>query len=273
VLRRELKSLDGPRRLGDISAMRYFWIFATWLALSGQTRSAAAEVVTVAVAANFAGAIEPLAEAFRKETQSELQIIVGSTGKLYAQIREGAPYDILLAADRETPARLHREGLAEKPFTYAIGALVLWSKRANFVDQEGLVLRGDAFSHLALANPDLAPYGRAARQTLMHMGLWSRLSARVVLGENIGQAYQFVDSGNAELGFVALSQVMDPTRPTSGSYWRVPPSLYDPLAQDAVVLGHGNGRTSALAFAQRLRTKATCEILKTYGYACPRAAN
>ena len=192
----------------------------------------------------------------------------GSTGKLYTQIRNGAPFDVLLAADDETPAKLVKEGLAvpASRFTYAIGALVLWSAKPGFVDNEGAVLKKGAFAHLALAAPKLAPYGAAAIETLSKIGLMSTLSPKFVQGENIAQAYQFVSTGNAELGFVALSQVYANGKLTSGSVWVVPTDLYQPIRQDAVILTKGKINPAARDLVKFLKSKQAQDVIRSYGY-------
>jgi molybdate transport system substrate-binding protein len=232
---------------------------ASGTALAGET--------SVAVAANFAGVARELASAFARDTGHRLQLSTGSTGKFYAQIANGAPYDVLLAADSETPRRLEQEGLAVRGtrFTYAVGRLVLWSSKLGLVDDKGEVLRRAAFKRLAIANPKLAPYGAAAQQAMERLGVWAALQERLVQGENIAQTYQFVVSGNAELGFVALSQLRGGDR-AGGSQWVVPASLHEPLLQDAVLLNAGAKNTAALAFLEFLRKPAARQTILMYGY-------
>jgi len=231
-----------------------------------------AEEITVAVAANFIGAFAVIRAKFEQETNHRVVTVAGSTGKLYAQVENGAPFDLFLAADRETPARVVAAGLGESPFNYANGALVLWSKRPGYVDAAGQVLARGTFAHLALANPELAPYGRAARQVLWNLGLFDKLKARIVLGESIAQTQQFVETENAELGFVALSQILDPQQPKGGSYWLVPQQLYACLDQDGIVLAPGQGKPAVAEFTRRLGSTGTCAIIRRYGYRCPRGA-
>ncbi len=231
-----------------------------------------AEEITVAVAANFVGASEEICARFEQETGHRVVTVAGSTGQLYAQVENGAPFDVFLAADRETPARVVAAGLGKDPFNYARGALVLWSKRPGYVDAKGQVLARGAFAHLALANPELAPYGRAARQVLFHLRLFDKLKARFVLGENIAQTHQFVETENAELGFVALSQILDPRQSAGGSYWLVPQQLYAPLDQDGIVLARGQGKPAVAEFTRRLLSTGTCAIIRRYGYRCPGGA-
>jgi molybdate transport system substrate-binding protein len=192
----------------------------------------------------------------------------GSTGKLYAQIKNGAPFALFFSADAERPQLLEQEGLAVPGcrFTYAIGKLVLWSPRPGYVDAEGDVLgRGD-FRYLAMANADLAPYGRAAQQVLVARGLDAGLRNRIVRGEDISQTLQFVRSGNADLGFVAWSQVMRPGRPVEGSYWEVPQALYTPIEQQVVLLKEGE---TARAFLDFVRSSEAVDLIRSYGYGTP----
>lgn len=234
-------------------------------------RAAAADEAQIAVAANFAGPAKRLQEMFSRSTPHKFSISIGSTGKFYAQIRSGAPFDALLSADDETPLRLEQEkfAVAGTRFTYAIGKLALWSAAPGFVDPDGKVLRTASFKRLAIANPKLAPYGAAARQVLEKLNLWPALQGRLVLGENIAQTLQFVASGNAELGFVALSQVQEAGRPAPGSHWQVPQSLYDPIRQDAVLLARGSGNAAARALLDFLRTPQARETIRAAGYALP----
>ncbi len=229
-------------------------------ALAGEAR--------IAVAANFAPALRALTEAFEARRGGRLAIVVGSTGKLYAQIHHGAPFDALFAADEQRPARLEREGRARpgSRFTYALGRLALWSPEAGRVDGEGRVLREGDFRHLAIANPRLAPYGLAARQALQALGLWQRLRPRLVRGENVGQALQFVRSGNAQLGFVALSQVRRPGQAASGSLWVVPEGLYAPVVQQALPLTDNPLAAQFLRFVRGPQGRA---IIASFGYQLP----
>ncbi|MFM2058034.1 MAG: molybdate transporter substrate-binding protein [Pseudomonadota bacterium] len=227
----------------------------------------AAEVV-VAVAANFTAPAQQIAAEFARDTGHSAQLSFGATGKFYAQIRNGAPFDVLLAADDTTPARLEGEGatVAGSRFTYAIGQLVLWSAKPGLVDERGEVLRSGGFKHLALANPRLAPYGAAALAVLGALKLVDALQPRFVQAENIVQAYQYIASGNAELGFVALSQVMREGRVTSGSAWIVPGKLHAPIRQDAVLLLKGKDQPAAEAWLRYLKSDKVRAIIKAYGY-------
>jgi molybdate transport system substrate-binding protein len=230
--------------------------------------AAGATEVRVAVAANFAAPLAQIAEGFTAATGHTLKVSVGATGKFYAQIVAGAPFDVLIAADGETPARLVREGLAVSgtAYTYAIGKLALWSAQPGFVDAQGAVLAAGKFSHLAIANPKVAPYGQAALDVLKARGLTGAVAPRLVTAESIAQAYQFVYSGNAELGFVALSQLLVPGKPAGGSYWLVPPALYGEIRQDAVLLKAGAANPAATALLAWLKTEPAKAVIQVYGY-------
>jgi molybdate transport system substrate-binding protein len=240
----------------------------TALLLALIAHAACAAEVQVAVAANFTAPMRRIAASFEQATGHKAQLAFGSTGKFYAQIRNGAPFDVLLAADDETPVRLEKEALAVagSRFTYSIGQLALWSAKPGYVDAEGTVLRQGAFRHLALANPKLAPYGAAAVETLDKLGLLAALQPKFVQGENIAQTFQFVSTGNAELGFVALSQVVEGGKLKSGSAWVVPSSLHAPIRQDAVLLARGKDNPAALALLQYLKEDEARAIIKAYGY-------
>ena len=241
-------------------------ILAALLACSAVAR---ADVVQVAVAANFTAPMKRIAADFEKDAGHKAQLSFGGTGKFYAQIRNGAPFDILLAADDTTPAKLEAEGaaVAGSRFTYAIGTLVLWSPQPGYVDDRGEVLRKGAFRHIALANPRLAPYGVAAVETLTALKLFDTLQPKFVQGENIGQTHQFVASGNAELGFVALSQVMQDGRIAEGSAWVVPAGLHQPIRQEAVLLATARDKPAAAALMTYLKGDQARTVIKSYGYA------
>jgi molybdate transport system substrate-binding protein len=231
--------------------------------------AAHADELQVAVAANFSAAARKIAAAFEADTGHVVKLSFGATGKFYAQIAGGAPFDLLLAADQGTPARLVAEGkgLAETRRTYAVGRLVLWSADPGLVDAQGEVLKSSRWKHLAIADPKLAPYGEAAWETLQHLQLAEAVKPRLVTGESIGQAFQFVASGNAELGFVALGQVQpeDGSKP-AGSMWRVPANLYTPLKQDLVVLASTHVRPAATAFADYLGGAKARALIESFGY-------
>ena len=223
--------------------------------------------VQVAAAANLAATIQKIAAAFRRDTGHEAVVSLGSTGKLYAQIRNGAPFEVLLAADEETPRRLENEGLARPGtrFTYAFGQLVLWSAQGGAVDSRGEVLRRPR-GKLAIADPRVAPYGAAAVAALKKLGVYEAWQPLLVQGENIAQAYQFAATGNAALGFVAMAQVAEGGRIARGSGWIVPAQLYPPLQQDAVLLQAGANNPAAARFLTYLRGNAARAILRGAGY-------
>lgn len=243
----------------------YLAIFGAWALCTGSIQ---ADEVKVAVAANFAGPFQKIAADFSVASGHRVVVSAGSTGKFYTQIREGAPFEVLLAADDETPRKLEDEALAVKgqSFTYAKGKLVLWSAKADMVDKDGAVLAKGEYEHLALANPKLAPYGAAAMETLKAMELHERLASKFVLGDNISQAMQFVSTGNAELGFVALSQVAVPDKPSTGSWWVVPAKLYTPILQNAALLKKGQGNPAAQALLNYLKGDKARAVIKLYGY-------
>jgi molybdate transport system substrate-binding protein len=224
--------------------------------------------VTVAVAGNFSGPMEKIAPEFEKATGHKAVIAYGTVGKFYAQIKNGAPFDVLVSADDETPIRLEKDGLAvaESRFTYAIGKLVLWSSKAGFVDDKGEVLKRGDFRHLAIANPKVAVYGAAAVETMKKMGVASILEPKFVIGENITQAYQFAATGNAELGFVAMSQIYRDGQYAPGSFWLVPSTLYPQIRQDAVLLVRGKDNPAATALLAYLKSDAAMQVIRAHGY-------
>ncbi len=237
-------------------------------ALALACAGAHASEVRVAVATNFLQPMRALAADFSAASGHEALVSGGSTGKLHAQVLAGAPFDVLLAADADTPRRLVEEGhgVAGSRFTYAVGRLVLWSAEPGRVDAQGAILASDRYTRLAIANPRLAPYGAAALEVLEARGLLEAVRPRLVTGENIGQAYQFVRTGNAEIGFVALSQVMGPGQEPGGSMWRVPPELHAEIRQDAVLLARGRDNEAARALLAYLRTPAARAKIRSFGY-------
>jgi molybdate transport system substrate-binding protein len=243
--------------------MRWSILLAAWLLPS----LAQAGEATAAVAANFLEPLRRIADEFRAASGHELKLASGSTGKLYAQIREGAPFDLFLSADRQHAKLAADEGLAAgEPFTYAVGRLVLWSADPELLAGDGAAtLRRGGFRKLAIASPKLAPYGEAAKQALAALGLTSALEAKLVLGESIAQTFQFVATGNAELGFVALSQLAAADR-AAGSRWIVPAHLYEPIRQDAVLLRRGAGNPAAREAAAFLRGPAARRLIDSFGY-------
>ena len=235
------------------------------LALSA---AAQAEVVQIAVAANFSAPARALAEIFARTTGHEAKLSFGATGAFYTQIKNGAPFDILLAADDERPIRLEKEGdtVPGSRFSYAIGQLVLWSAKPGLVDGEGAVLKGGNFNKIAMANPKLAPYGAAAVETMDKLGLAAALTPKLVTGESIGQTYNFIATGNAELGFVALAQVLDGGKMKSGSMWVVPAKYHAPIIQDAVILKRAAANPAAKAWMALMRSPNTQDFIRSYGY-------
>ena len=235
------------------------------LLLSGHAR---ADEIRIAVASNFAGAMRELATRYEKTHEHDVVLSFGSTGKLYAQIVNGAPFALFLAADAERPMRLDIEGrsVADMRFTYALGQLVLWSATPDLVDANGAVLDDFRFRYLAIANPRLAPYGKAAREVLEARGLWQDIQDRLVRGENIGQTFLFIRTGNAELGFVARSQITTPDTVMNGSVWKIPQLLYSPIEQQAVLLKDTAAARSFMNFLASNEAKST---IQSYGYGTP----
>lgn len=224
--------------------------------------------ITVAVAANFSKPLEDIAKNYQQDTGNTIKISSASTGKLYTQIANGAPFDVMLSADTKTPSKLVTEhyALAGSQFTYAQGRLALWAAKSGVVDQDGAVLKAGSAQHVALCNPKLAPYGQAAIETMTSMQVLPALKSKLVQGENITQAYQFVASGNADIGFVALSQIYKDGKVTSGSAWIVPAHYYKPILQDAVVLTASKDKKSAAEFLAYLKGAKTKALMQRYGY-------
>lgn len=224
--------------------------------------------VSVAVAANFTAPMKIIVQDFEKETGHKATLSFGATGQFYAQIKNGAPFAILLAADDGTPARIEKErlGIAGTRFTYATGRLVLWSKRPGLVDDKGEILKSGGFDRIAIANPKLAPYGAAALEVIEKMGLTAAIRPKIVEGSNIGQTFQFVASENAPLGFVALSQVFENGGIKVGSGWIVPATMHKPLQQDAILLNFGKGNAAADALMTYLRDDKARAVIRAFGY-------
>ena len=253
------------RRIITVWVRSLAMVVCGWLTVG----AAIAVEIQVAVASSFSRTAGTLATEFEKLTGTQVTLIPGSTGKHFSQITNGAPFDIFLAADEQHPAQLEDHGHAVRGtrFTYATGTLVLWSPVDGFVDDQGRVLEGNEFRHLGMAHPDLAPFGLAARETLESLGLWKRLQSRLVRGENVGQAFQFIASGNAELGFVSLSQITRPHTPTiAGSYWQVPRSLYRPIEQQAVLLRDSKAARDFLKFLEGDKAR---RVIHQDGYQTP----
>ena len=230
--------------------------------------AAQADDVQVAVAANFTAPIQAIASDFEKDTGHKLIAAYGATGQFYTQIKNGAPFDVFLAADDSTPEKLEKEGdiVPGSRFTYAIGTLALWSAKDGYINDTDKVLKENQFKHLSIANPKAAPYGLAATQVLAKLGLTDKVKDKIVEGQNITQAYQFVSTGNAELGFVALSQIYKDGKLSSGSAWIVPEAMHDPIKQDAVILKKGENNPAAKALVEYLKGPKAAAIIKSYGY-------
>lgn len=249
--------------------MKHALVRLSLILASGLAAHAAlADEVQVAVAANFTAPIQAIAKDFEKDTGHKLVASFGATGQFYAQIKNGAPFEVFLAADDTTPAKLEQEKatVPGSRFTYAIGKLALWSAKDGYVDAKGDVLKKGNFQHLSIANPKAAPYGLAATQVLDKLGLKDKLAGKIVEGQNIGQAFQFVSTGNAELGFVALSQIYKDGKVTGGSAWIVPAELYAPIRQDAVILEKGKDNAAAKALVEYLKGPKAAAVIKSYGY-------
>lgn len=231
---------------------------------------AQAAEVRLAVATNFAEVVETIKPTFELATGHRLIVSTGSTGKLYAQIKSGAAFDVLLAADAQTPQRLVTEGeaVAASDFTYALGRLALWSASPALVGADGVAtLRAAKFRHLVIANPQLAPYGSAAREVLRAIGSWQDLQTRLVYAQNIGHAFSIAASGNAELGLVALSSLKGAGSRVAGSSWLVPAALHAPIRQDAVLLTRGQANAGAREFLEILKSPDVRKVIESFGYA------
>ncbi|MFO0700558.1 MAG: molybdate ABC transporter substrate-binding protein [Nitrospira sp.] len=226
-----------------------------------------AEPVLVAVAANFIPPFREIATEFEKTTGHTVRVAAGSSGTFYSQIKNGAPFDVFFSADMERPKLLEDEGLGVKDsrFTYAVGRLVLWSPSADFIKGEE-TLRSNKFKRLAIANPKTAPYGLAAMQAMQRLGLWESAQPKLVMGENLGQTMGFIESGNADLGFVARSQVLDPKIKGQGSRWDVPSQLHEPINQDAILLTKGKDNRAATTLMEFARSPQARNIIARYGY-------
>jgi molybdate transport system substrate-binding protein len=227
--------------------------------------SAPADEIRIAVATNFTDTMNALVARFEERSDHTVLVSFGSTGNHYAQIKNGAPFEAFFSADIARPQLLEEEGVAVagSRFSYAVGRIVLWSRRADYVDAAGGILETGKYRHLAIANPELAPYGAAAREVLIARGVWDELQPRLVQGQDIGQAFSFVYTGNAELGFVAYSQLKTPGQEIEGSYWLVPETLHGPIEQQAVLLRDVPAAREFLQFAQSDEGRA---IIRGYGY-------
>ena len=245
----------GRRRIAAVA------VFAVWAGAS----QVCAETAIIAVATNFKPVAETLRPVFEAQSTHQITIAAGSTGKLAAQIASGAPFDLFLAADDTTPARLITEGnaIAGSARSYATGALVLWA-RGKPIDDPVAALSNAR--HIAIANPALAPYGAAAREVLQKVGRWDALQPRLVIGENVGQTAQFVTSGAAPLGLLPRSLVLEARRTTPGSGWEIPAAWHSPILQSAVLLNRGRDNAAARGFLQYLRTAGPRARIRAFGY-------
>lgn len=242
--------------------------FAALLLTAFLHHAASAAEATVAVAANFAEPIKAIAAVLEKTTGHTIKVTLGSTGKLFAQISNGAPVDVFLAADQTSPEKLEQSGLVVtgSRFTYAVGKLVLWSARPGRVDDQGAVLKAADLGKVAIANPKTAPYGAAALEAMEKLGLQAALARKLVQGESIGQTFNFVKTGNADVGFVAMAQVLQGGRLREGSMWVLPQALYQPIRQDAVLLKRGADNAAAKALIELQRSPNIKDLIRSYGY-------
>lgn len=252
--------------------MQFQWIRGLLVVLSIQLMGAKVQAaqIRVAVASNFLQPLQKIAAAYSQGSHDQILISSGSTGKLYAQIVNGAPFDCFLAASSEEPARLETDGLAVSGsrFTYAQGVLVLWAANVQQQGSVAAILQAGTFQHLALANPATAPYGRAARQVLQHLGLAEAVQGKLIRGENISQAYQYVATGAAELGFVAWSQLQTGAT-TAGKIWQPDPAWYDPIIQQAVLLKTAKDIQATQTFLDYLQSPAGKAVIQSFGYRVP----
>jgi molybdate transport system substrate-binding protein len=242
------------------------WVAA--LIFGSLASQAYAGELIAAVAANFTAPAQQIVELFQKDTGHTVKLSFGSSGKFYSQIKDGAPFDVFLAADEKNPKLLEAEGLAVKGtgFVYALGKLVLWSAKPGFVDDKGAVLGKEDFIKLAYADPKLAPYGLAAQETLQKLKLWDKVQSKLVTGESITQTYQFAATGNADLAFIALSQITKDGKVTEGSWWIVPADMYNPIRQAAIQLTAAKDKVAAQAFLKYLKSEKALAIISSFGY-------
>ncbi|MDO8207892.1 MAG: molybdate ABC transporter substrate-binding protein [Gallionella sp.] len=242
----------------------------TILVLCGLISSPArAGEVSVAVASNFAAPMERIVALFRKESGHTVKVSPGASGKLYAQIKGGAPFDAFLSADEELPRLLMQDGLASSRFVYATGRLVLWSAQPGLVDNKGAVLNKGNFNTLAIANPRFSPYGVAAKETLGKLTMWNAIQEKLDKGEDVTQTYQLAATEKADLAFIALSQVMRDGHVTEGSWWLVPPELHKPIRQSAVLLSGAKDQAAARAFLAYLKSEQARSVMLGFGYELP----
>ncbi len=246
-------------------------VWITALLSSTVAETVQAGEVSAAVAANFTAPVQRIVEQFQKETGHTVKLSFGSSGKFYSQIKAGAPFDVFLSADEKNPKLLEQEGLAQADtrFVYALGRLVLWSAQPGLVDDKGAVLGKGGYGKIAIADPKLAPYGLAAQEGLQKMNLWDKVQGKLVTGESIAQAYQFAATGNADLAFIALSQITKDSKVADGSYWLVPADVYNPIRQSAVLLTAAKDKAAAQAFLAFLKGGKAQAIMRSYGYGLP----
>lgn len=244
--------------------LHFFLYILAWLAPASR-----AEEISVAVAANFASPMKQIVQEFEALSGHRIKISFGASGKFYAQIRNGAPFDLFFSADQDKPSALENDRLVvpDSRFTYAVGSLVLWSAKPGFLDKGAEVLKSGQFNKLALANPKHAPYGVAALEVLHKLGLAEQSRRKWVMGENIAQTFQFVESGNADLGFVALAQVLEQGKIQYGSGWVVPPEFHSPIRQDLVMLRQGETNPAARDLLNFMRSARVAAIIESFGYA------
>lgn len=249
---------------------RKMWLLGALL-FGASVQAANAGEVSAAVAANFTEPMGRIVKLFQAESGHTVRVSLGSTGKFYSQIQNGAPFDVLVAADEKVPQRLEKEGLAAEGsrFVYAIGKLVLWSAQPGLVDGKGAILRKGNYNKLAIGDPKLASYGTAAKEALEEFGLWNAVQAKLVTGENITQTYQFAATGNADLAFVALSQITQEGKVIAGSWWIVPAHLYNPIKQSAVQLSSAKDKAATQAFLAFLKSEKAKAVIRSYGYELP----
>lgn len=263
------QSISVPKIQESVLKPSCFQLALTLISLGMQSLSVHAAEVTVAVAANFSAPMKVIARQFQRETGHQLRLSFGSTGQFYAQIKHGAPFAILLAADEGTPQKIEQDGwgVPGSRFTYAVGKLALWSRMPGLVDGDGAILKSGAVDKIAIANPKLAPYGAAAVEVIRKLGLSDALSSKIVEGASIGQAFQFVASGNADVGFVALSQVYENGQIKQGSAWIIPTEMYQPIKQDAILLKTGLDNPAAVALMRFLQGNSARSVMRSFGYA------
>lgn len=238
------------------------------LALLGAFTNSHAATTLVAVASNFTKPMQEIAAAFEKASGHSANLSFGASGKFVAQLENGGPFEVFLSADEKNPKKLQQDGFAVPgtQFTYAIGKLVLWSATPNYIDTQGSILQKGGFKHLAIADPKLAPYGAAAIEVMQHLGMYAKLQPLIVQGENTAQTQQFISTGNAELGFIPLSQVFENGKISQGSAWIIPKEHYQAIKQDAILLKTGAENPAATALLAFLKSPEALAIIKKYGY-------